>query len=64
MEVVKELFAANVIAGPDGSAKGACARVATQVGFRKEEQLDAITGSFMRGFGEGGESGGCGWKGA
>ena len=64
MEVLEELLAASFIAGADSGAEGACARVATQIGFREEEQLDSLTGSFVRSLGEGGEGGGCGWKGA
>ena len=63
MEVVKELFSADVVTAADGSAKSACAWVAAEVGFGKEDEMDTLLGGGTGRFGKGGDSGGGGEEG-
>ena len=49
MEVLEELLATEVIAGADGGAERASARVAAQVGFWEEKQVNALVSSFTGG---------------
>jgi len=64
VEVPQELFAALRGACAHGSAEVAGARVAAEVGFGEEEEVDAEVGGAVGGCGEGGECEGGGGEGA